>query len=104
MHRARLEAMFQSAYAVKRALQRDARDRCRAYTAARHERQNSPSGVRDRLGLSREAFEDAASAHVAAAPHLRRHVTKALAQHLADAVWTGTERHLFRDATGKRQG
>ena len=104
MHRARIEAMFESAYAVKRALQRDARDRCRAYKAAMHERETDPSAVRDRLGLSRNALEHAAYAHLDAAPHLRRHVTKALAMHLADSVWSGTERHLFRDATGKRQG
>lgn len=102
--RAQIESMYQAAYSVKRALQRDARDRCRAYGAATHERARDPAAVRTRLGLSRDALEDAAFAHVDAAPHLRRFVTKALAQHLADAVWTGVERHLFRDSTGKRHG
>jgi hypothetical protein len=37
-----------------------------------------------------------------AAPHLRRFVTKALAMHLADGVWTATERHLFAEVRGQR--
>jgi hypothetical protein len=60
--------------------------------------------VRERLGLSRSAFEHAAYAHLDAAPHLRRFVTKALAMHIADGVWTQTERHLFADARGRRHG
>jgi hypothetical protein len=60
--------------------------------------------VRDRLGLSRTALEYAAYAHLNAAPHLRRDVTKALAMHMADTVWPPVERHLFRDASGGRQG
>jgi hypothetical protein len=102
--RARVEAMFETAYRVKRALQRDARDRCRAYWAAPHERAADPAATRARLGLSRDALEDAAFAHLDAAPHLRRFVTKALAQSLADSVWSGAERHLFRDARGQRHG
>jgi hypothetical protein len=102
--RGRIESMFDTAYAVKRAVQRDARDRCRAYWAAVHERAADPAAARARLGLTRDALEDAAFAHLDAAPHLRRFVTKALAQSLADSVWSGTERHLFRDARGQRQG
>ena len=102
--RARLEAMFRSAYTVRRAVQRDARDRARAYRAATHERARDPAKARARLGLSREALEHAAYAHLDAAPHLRRFVTKALAMHLADSVWTATERHLFPDARGRRYG
>jgi hypothetical protein len=60
--------------------------------------------VRTRVGLSRNALEHAAYAHVDGAPHLRRSLTKALAMHLADTVWTATERHLFRDARGERHG
>jgi hypothetical protein len=56
------------------------------------------------VGLSRTALEQAAYAHLDAAPHLRRFTTKALAMHLADSVWSATERHLFRDAQGKRHG
>ena len=78
LQRARIEAMFGSAYSIKRALQRDARDRCRAYRAAPRERAADPAAVRDRLGLSRTALEHAAYAHLDAAPHLRRSVTKAL--------------------------
>ena len=97
--------MFEAAYSIKRALQSDARARSRAYWSAPHERASKgPAAVRARLGLSRTALEHAAYAHVDAAPHLRRYVTKALAMHLADAVWAGTERHLFRDGSGKRAG
>jgi hypothetical protein len=102
--RSRLESMFDAAYQIRRAVQRDARDRCRALRAATHERANDPAGTRNRLGLSRTALEHAAYGHLDGAPHLRRFVTKALAMHLADSVWTATERHLFRDASGKRQG
>nr|MDQ3295331.1 transposase [Myxococcota bacterium] len=85
--------------------QRRAKNACRAYWAATHERDDKgPASVRDRLGLSKTALEHAAYAHINAAPHLRRHVTKALAMHLADGVWTAAERHLFRDASGKRHG
>ncbi len=104
LQRARVESMFQDTYAVRRALQRGTRDACRAFWAATHERASDPAAVRERLGLSRKALEYAAYAHLDAAPHLRRGVTKALALHLADAVWTGAERHLFRDASGKRHG
>ena len=102
--RARLEALFGGAFAIRRALQRGARDACRAYRVAHHERARDPSAVRDRLGLTRTAMEHAAYAHLDAAPHLRRDVTKALAMHLADGVWTAVERHLFRDARGGRHG
>jgi hypothetical protein len=104
VQRARIDAMFRAAYTVRRAVQRDARDRARAYWAAPHERAREPAAVRDRLGLSRSSLERAAYAHLDAAPHLRRFVTKALAMHLADEVWTATERHLFPDARGQRRG
>jgi hypothetical protein len=104
MQRGRIEAMFRAGYAVRCAVQRDARDRTRAYWAARHERARDPAGARDRLGLSRTALEHAAYGHLDAAPHLRRFVTKALAMHLADSVWTATERHLFPDTRGRRLG
>ena len=104
MQRARVEGMFKAGYQVNRALKRGARDGARAYWAARHERATNPAAVRERLGLSRTALEHAAYAHLDAAPHLRRFVTKALAMHLADAVWSGVERHLFRDRRGNRHG
>ncbi|HEU0033496.1 MAG TPA: hypothetical protein VFQ53_22850 [Kofleriaceae bacterium] len=102
--RARIEAMFEGAYALRRALQRDARHRCKAYWRAHHERARDAAAVRERLGLSKRALEYQAYAHLNAAPHLRRSVTKALAMHLADTVWSATERHLFRDARGGRHG
>jgi hypothetical protein len=104
VHRARIEAMYGAAYQIRRAVQRDARDRARAYWAASDQRSRDPGAVRDRLGLSRTALERAAYAHLDGAPHLRRFVTKALAMHLADSVWTATERHLFCDARGGRHG
>ena len=96
--------MFEAAYSLRRALQRGGRGRARAYHAAHHERAKDPAAARTRLGLSQEAFEDAARGHVDRAPHLRRFVTKAQAMHLADGVWTAFERHLFRDARGKTLG
>ena len=104
VQRARLEAMFSAAYSVRRAVQRDARDRTRAYWNAQHERARDPAAARERLGLSKKRFEYAAYDHVDAAPHLRQYVTKALAMHLADSVWSATERHLFRDKAGARHG
>lgn len=102
--RLRVEAMFGAAYAVRRAVQRGARDRARAYRAATHERARDPGAARERLGLTRTALEHTAYAHLDAAPHLRRSVTKALAMHLADSVWSATERYLFKDARGRTSG
>ncbi len=71
------------------------------------------SSSRTRAGPSRgpspgravtTALEHAAYDHLDGAPHLRRYVTKALVMHLADTVWSATERHLFRDARGKTHG
>jgi hypothetical protein len=104
VQRQRLERMFRSAHQVRRALQRCTRDRTRAYWAATHARARDAAATRARLGLTRTSLEHAAYAHLDAAPHLRRNVTKALAMHLADSVWSAVERHLFRDATGKRHG
>jgi hypothetical protein len=104
LQRARAEGMFERGYQLQRALKRGARDAARAYWAAPHERATDPTAVRERLGLSRTALEHRAYEHLDAAPHLRRFVTKALAMHLADAVWMGVERHLFRDARGHRHG
>jgi len=102
--RRRVESMFSAAFSIRRAVQRDARGRARVYRDARHERRADPAAARARLGLSRTAFEHAAYAHLDGAPHLRRSLTKALAMHLADTVWSATERHLFRDARGARHG
>ena len=99
-----VESMFSTAYSIRRAVQSDVRHRARAYWAACHERARDPAAARGRLGLTRVALEHAAYAHLDGAPHLRRFATKALAMHLADEVWTATERHLFRDASGKTFG
>ncbi len=102
--RSRLEKMFAAAFCIRRALQHDARNRAKAYHAATIERASGAAALRERLGLSRTALEYRAYEHLDAAPHLRRFVTKALAMHLADSVWSPLERHLFPDDTGKRQG
>jgi hypothetical protein len=104
VQRRRIEGMFTASHSLRRAVQRDARDRALAYRAAHCERARDPAAVRARLGLSRDALEDAAFGHLDRAPHLRRYVTKALAQHIANGVWSATERHLFRDASGKTHG
>ncbi|MCX5381329.1 hypothetical protein [Streptomyces sp. NBC_00091] len=53
---------------------------------------------------SREALERCAYKHLEDSGHLKHHVSKALAMHMADEVWNGVQRHLFPDATGKRHG
>jgi hypothetical protein len=103
--RKRLEGIFGAAFSLRRALQRDARSRIDAYSAARHERASKgAAAVRERLGLSRDALERTAYRHLDLAPHLRAHVTKAMAMHLADSVWAPVERWLFGDSTGARSG
>ncbi|MEV6932864.1 hypothetical protein AB0M46_51395, partial [Dactylosporangium sp. NPDC051485] len=100
-----LERVFGAAFAVRRAVQRDARARVDAFWAARCERAAAgPEAVRGRLGLSRSGLEHAAYRHLDGAPHLRRYLTKALAMHLADGVWEAADRHLFPDVTGRRHG
>lgn len=102
--RHRVEAVFQATFEVRRAVQADARSRVDAYWAAPHERARSPKGTRERLGLDRKALEQAAARHLDTGPHLEKGCTKAMAMHLADNVWTGVERHLFPDASGRRHG
>src|SRR5262245_54609487 len=105
VQRHRLQAVFPSAFQIKRARHRAARTRLRAYRAAHRERKRDAFALRKRLKLrARKEMEYRAYAHLDAAPHLRDHVTKALAMHLADSVWTPVERYLFPDASGKRQG
>ena len=107
VQRARIEGMFSGAFEVRRAIQHDARNRSAAYWAAKHERAKdpkSPAVVRERLGLTRDGLAHAAYGHLDAAPHLRRFVTKSLAMHLANSVWSVAERHLFCDVRGRRQG
>ncbi|MEV4515490.1 hypothetical protein AB0K00_41855 [Dactylosporangium sp. NPDC049525] len=103
--RRHMERVFAAAFCVRRAVQRDARARVGVYWAAHRERAAAgPAAVRDRLGLTRAGLEHAAYRHVEAAAHLRRHLTKAMAMHLADGVWRAVDRHLFPDASGCRHG
>ncbi|TDC81369.1 transposase [Actinomadura sp. 7K507] len=104
--RHRLEGLFGAAWSLKRALRRDARSRALAYRAGHRRRRTQAEAKRwrVRLGLSREALERAGYRHLDASGHLRHHLSKAVAMHLADEVWSGLERHLFADASGRRQG
>lgn len=101
----RLNKLFGAMWNIKRALQRDARNKVDAYWAAYHERsEQGAKAVRQRLGLSREALERCAYRHLQDSGHLKHHASKALAMHMADEVWNGVQRHLFPDATGHRFG
>lgn len=103
--RRRVEKLFSASYRLRRALQAQASSRCRAYWAARHERKRSgPDVVLERLGLGLGGMEEAAREHLDGSGHLRHHLTKALAAHMADAVWADTSRHLFVDSSGRRSG
>jgi hypothetical protein len=102
--RRRLERQWVAAFRLRRALQRDAQHRCRAYWAAHRERQADPKRQRERLGLSRNGIEAAAKAHVEASGWMRDHLTKALGLHLADEIWETIDRHLFADVSGRRHG
>ena len=74
----RLERRWGAVFRLRRALQRDAAARCRAYWAAHRERAADPKAVRERLGLSRKGIETAAKAHIEASGWMRDHMTKAL--------------------------
>lgn len=102
--RIRLEAQWEAVFRLRRALQRDAVARCRAYWAAHHERARDPKAVRARLGLSRKGIEAAAKRHIEASGWMRAHLTKAVGLHVADEVWESVDRHLFADASGRRHG
>jgi hypothetical protein len=102
--RRRLEQQWEAVFRLRRALQRDAAARCRAYWAARHERAADPKALRARLGLSRKGIEAAAKRHIEASGWMRDHLTKAVGLHVADQVWQTIERHLFADSSGRRHG
>ncbi len=110
--RAMFEKQWSAVYSLHRAIQRDARDRCRAYDAwdagrgstslkgSKKTRNQARNAVRERLGLSQTALTNAAYAHLDNSGHLRNWVTKAQALHHAAAVWEPVNRHLFPDASG----
>ncbi len=102
--RRRLERHWGAVFRLRRALQRDAADRCRAFWAAHHQRAADPKAVRDRLGLTRKGMEAAAKAHIEASGWMRDHLTKAVGLHLADEGWETIDRHLFADDSGRRHG
>jgi hypothetical protein len=102
--RQRLERQWGAVFRLRRAVQRDAAARCRAYRAAQHERGVDPKGLRERLGLSRKGIEAAAKVHIEASGWMRNHLTKAIGLHVADEVWQTVDRHLFADSSGRRHG
>ena len=102
--RRRLERQWEAVFRLRRALQRDAADRCRAYWAAHYERARDPQALRARLGLSRNGMEAAAKRHLEASGWMRAHLTKAVGLHVADEVWETVDRHLFADESGRRHG
>jgi hypothetical protein len=102
--RRRVEARWAAVFRLRRALQRDAQRRCRAYWSARRERAADPKALRERLGLSRKGIEAAAKKHIEASGWMRDHLTKAVGLHVADEVWETVDRHLFVDASGRRHG
>lgn len=102
--RRRVERQWESVFRLRRALQRDAAGRCRAYWAAHQERARDPKTLRARLGLSRKGIEAAAKRHIEASGWMRAHLTKAVGLHVADEVWETIDRHLFTDTSGRRHG
>lgn len=102
--RRRLERQWAAAFRLRRAVQRDAAARCRAYWAAHHDRAQDPKAVRERLGLTRKDMEATAKRHIEASGWMRDHLTKAIGLHIADEVWETVDRHLFADASGRRHG
>jgi hypothetical protein len=102
--RRRLEKLFAAMHSIKRALQRDVRQRLRAYWSSPRRVQQDPAQWREHLGLTREALEHRAYRHLERSGWLLGHMTKALAMHQADEVWAGVERHLFGDREGRRSG
>lgn len=102
--RRRVQLQWAAVFRLRRALQRDAVARCRAYWAAHRERSGDPEAVRERLGLSRKGIEATAKRHIEASGWMRDHLTKAVGLHVADEVWETVDRHLFTDSAGRRHG
>jgi hypothetical protein len=100
----RVQRQWAVVFRLRRALQRDAAARCRAYWGAHHERRADPKALRERLGLSRKGMEAAAKAHIEGSGWMRDHLTKAVGLHVADEVWQTVDRHLFADASGRWHG
>jgi hypothetical protein len=104
MVRRRVKRQWAAVFRLRRAVQRDAQHRCRAYWAAHHQRGRDHKALRARLGLSRKGIESAAKAHIDASGWMRDHLTKAVGLHVADEVWETVDRHLFADSSGRRHG
>jgi hypothetical protein len=102
--RRRVERQWEAVFRLRRAVQRDAQHRCRAYWAAHRQRGADAKALRERLGLSRKGIEAAAKAHIEASGWMRDHLTKAIGLHVADEVWATVDRHLFADCSGRRHG
>ena len=103
--RRRLERLYFTMFNIRRALQRDATARCRSYWARKEDRDTLGwKYVAEDLGLTRNSFEQAARAHFQASGWAADHVSAALVNHMAAAIFENVRRHLWSDASGKRHG
>ena len=103
--RRRLERQWAAVFRLRRALQRDAAARCRAYWAARHERgRRSEGGCGSGWGCRAKGLRPRRKRHIEASGWMRDHLTKAVGLHVADEVWETVDRHLFADSSGRRHG
>src|SRR5579863_5428393 len=94
----RIEKHWDAAFQLRRALQRDAGNLCRAWLAAKTERETvGPEAVRGRLSLTQQGIEARARNHAERAGWMRCHLTKAAGLHIADEVWHSCDRFLFPD-------
>ncbi len=101
----RLENLYFTMFNLRRALQRDAQSLAKQYWAAKEERDSLGwKVVAERLGISRSGFADRARRHFQCAGWASDHVSAALVQHMSDGVFENLTRHLWSDASGKRQG
>jgi len=103
--RKRLEALYFTMFNLRRALQRDAQQLCRVYWSRKQERDSLGwKVVAEDLGLTRNGFEQRARTHARNSAWAMDHVSMALVHYMADAVFENAARHLWSDASGRRQG
>jgi hypothetical protein len=103
--RKRLCSLYFTMFNLRRALQRDARELCRAYWTRKEERDTAGwKAVAEDLGLTRKGFEQLAREHAKRSSWAMEHVSMALVNHMADAVFENAARHLWSDKSGKRSG
>jgi hypothetical protein len=103
--RKRLQTLYFTMFNLRRALQRDAQRLCRTYWGRKEDRDTMGwKAVAEDLGLNRNGFEQLARDHARNARWAMDHVSMALVNHMAAAVFEDAARHLWSDNTGKRHG